>query len=110
MRAGWLDRSSARGEAPLLSELGVVTPLHYRIFALCFLAWIFDFYDLILYSFLLVPIARELRLTETDSSLVLGVSFLMTAVGGIAFGFAGDPRGRCHLAMAAGKRRMVAGA
>ena len=110
MRGGWLDRSSARGEAPLLSELGVVTPLHYRIFALCFLAWIFDFYDLILYSFLLVPIARELRLTETDSSLVLGVSFLMTAVGGIAFGFAGDPRGRCHLAMAAGKRRMVAGA
>ncbi|MGA3230816.1 MAG: hypothetical protein ABSD51_12790, partial [Candidatus Binatus sp.] len=33
-----------------------------RIVALAFAAWIFDFYDLILYSFLLVPVARELHL------------------------------------------------
>ena len=37
---------------------------HVRIIGLCFFAWIFDFYDLILYSFLLVPIARELRLAR----------------------------------------------
>src|SRR5262249_34897734 len=61
---------------------------------ICFLAWIFDFYDLILYSFLLVPIARELRLSAADSSLALGTSFLMTALGGILFGFAGDRYGR----------------
>jgi len=34
--------------------------IHYRIIALCFAAWIFDFYDLILYSFMVVPIARDL--------------------------------------------------
>jgi MFS family permease len=67
---------------------------HVRIIVLCFFAWIFDFYDLILYSFLLVPIARELRLSPGASSLALGSSLLMTAAGGIIFGFAGDRFGR----------------
>jgi MFS family permease len=69
-------------------------PVHFRIVALCFFAWIFDFYDLILYSFLLVPIARELHLTPAESSIALGMSFAMTAAGGIVFGFLGDRFGR----------------
>src|SRR5258708_38698192 len=64
--------------------------IHRRIVALAFAAWIFDFYDLILYSFLLVPVARELHLTPAQSSLALGTSLLMTALGGIVFGFLGD--------------------
>ncbi|MGO9604987.1 MAG: MFS transporter [Candidatus Binataceae bacterium] len=67
---------------------------HLRIVALCFLAWIFDFYDLVLYSFLLVPIAKELHLSPAGSSLALGTSLLMTAAGGIIFGFIGDRFGR----------------
>ena len=68
--------------------------LHYRIVALCFAAWIFDFYDLILYSFMVVPIARDLHLSPTQSSLTLGLALAMTAVGGVAFGFVGDRFGR----------------
>ena len=68
--------------------------LHYRIIGLCFAAWIFDFYDLILYSFLLVPIARDLGLSRADSSLALGLSLGMTAMGGVLFGFIGDRFGR----------------
>ncbi len=93
-----IERAQRRGEsaaepAVLLSErpMGAV---HYRIVTLCFLAWIFDFYDLILYSFLLVPIARDLHFSAYDSSLALGVSFLMAAMGGILFGFLGDRFGR----------------
>ncbi len=67
---------------------------HERIVALAFAAWIFDFYDLLLYSFLLVPVARELHLTPAQSSLALGTSLLMTALGGIIFGFIGDRFGR----------------
>src|SRR5215471_3660347 len=78
---------------PMLNELPMGRA-HVRIIVLCFCAWIFDFYDLILYSFLLVPIARELGLSAGDSSLALGTSLLMTAVGGIIFGFAGDRFGR----------------
>jgi MFS family permease len=78
---------------PLLSErpLG---PIHNRIVALCFAAWIFDFYDLILYSFLLVPIARDLHMSKADSSLALGLALAMTAAGGVIFGFVGDRFGR----------------
>ena len=68
--------------------------IHLRIVALAFAAWIFDFYDLILYSFLLVPVARELNLTPEQSSLALGTSLLMTALGGVVFGFLGDRFGR----------------
>jgi MFS family permease len=77
----------------LLHELPIGR-VHARIIVLCFFAWIFDFYDLILYSFLLVPIARELHLSAGASSLALGSSLLMTAAGGIIFGFAGDRFGR----------------
>ena len=51
----------AAAPVPLLSEQPMGWP-HYRIVVLCFLAWIFDFYDLILYSFLMVPIAHDLHL------------------------------------------------
>ena len=68
--------------------------IHLKIVALAFAAWIFDFYDLILYSFLLVPVARELHLTPEQSSLALGTSLLMTALGGVVFGFLGDRFGR----------------
>src|SRR5258707_221544 len=68
--------------------------IHLRIVALAFAASIFDFYDLVLYSFLLVPVARELHLTPEQSSLALGTSLLMTALGGVIFGFLGDRFGR----------------
>jgi hypothetical protein len=42
----------------LLHESRALTRLHYRIVALCFFAWIFDFFDLVLYSFLLVAAHR----------------------------------------------------
>jgi MFS family permease len=78
----------------LLMNQRATGPIHWRIVALAFAAWIFDFYDLVLYSFLLVPVARELQLTPTQSSLALGTSLLMTALGGVIFGFLGDRYGR----------------
>ena len=69
-----LPSSTAADPAALVNQQPT-GPIHYRIMALCFAAWIFDFYDLILYSFLLVPIARDLNLSNTNSSLLLGISF-----------------------------------
>jgi MFS family permease len=80
-------------EVRLLSERPM-SALHYRVIALCFAAWIFDFYDLILYTFMLVPIARDLHLSNNESSLSLGLSLGMTAFGGVLFGFVGDRFGR----------------
>ncbi|HEY6419180.1 MAG TPA: MFS transporter [Candidatus Binataceae bacterium] len=82
-----------RASVPLLNERPFGAA-HLKIVALCFAAWIFDFYDLLLYSFLLVPIARDLHLTQADASLALGMSLLMTAIGGVTFGYLGDRFGR----------------
>lgn len=85
--------AAAPGDTALLSE----QPMgwrQYRIVTLCFFAWIFDFYDLILYSFLMVPIARDLHLGRLEASFALGLSLLMTALGGLLFGFIGDRFGR----------------
>ncbi len=78
----------------LLMNQRAAGAIHLRIVALAFAAWIFDFYDLILYSFLLVPVAHELHLTPEQSSIALGTSLLMTALGGVIFGFLGDRFGR----------------
>src|SRR6185437_2643869 len=83
----------SRAAPPFLNKQAIGAML-YRIVALCFAAWSFDFYDLLLYSFLLAPIARDLKLDNTQSSLALGLSLAMTAIGGIAFGFLGDRFGR----------------
>ncbi len=85
--------AAAPAAAALLSEQPMGWP-HYRIVTLCFFAWIFDFYDLILYSFLMVPIARDLHLGRLEASFALGLSLLMTALGGLLFGFIGDRFGR----------------
>ena len=92
--SGALERSGRTAESGTLLADRPLGAIHYRIVGLCFAAWIFDFYDLILYSFLLVPIARDLHLTRADSSLALGISFAMTAAGGVIFGFIGDRYGR----------------
>ena len=62
------------------------------IFAL--LGWIFDFFDLILYSFLLTPIEREFGISDTEAALVYSFSLAFTAVGGILLGYVGDRIGR----------------
>ncbi len=38
---------------PLLSESPTVLPIHRKILAFSFIGWIFDFYDLLLLSFLI---------------------------------------------------------
>ncbi|MBI3925068.1 MAG: MFS transporter [Armatimonadetes bacterium] len=56
--------------------------------------WVFDFYDLILYTFLLIPIGEELDLSKVQLGMVLGASLLATAVGGVLFGILSDRYGR----------------
>jgi len=56
--------------------------------------WVFDFYDLILFTFLLIPIKKELLFTDVEVSFVLGSSLAATAFGGIIFGYLSDKFGR----------------
>jgi MFS family permease len=67
---------------------------HFTILAMSWAGWLFDFYDLMLLSFLLVPIRATLGLSEASLSLLLGASLGATAVGGVLFGYLADRVGR----------------
>ncbi|MCU0371192.1 MAG: MFS transporter [Bacteroidales bacterium] len=56
--------------------------------------WIFDFYDLILFTFLLIPIAKEYGFSDLQMSYILGSSLAATAIGGVIFGILSDRFGR----------------
>lgn len=61
---------------------------------LCWAGWVFDFYDLILYSFLLIPIGEEFGFSKHQLSWIYSLTLLMTGAGGIAFGMLSDRFGR----------------
>ncbi len=81
-------------ENKLLNESEKPTSLHYKILFMSWAGWVFDFYDLILFSFLLIPISKELHLSNFDLSWVLGASLAATAIGGVIFGVLSDRFGR----------------
>jgi MFS family permease len=81
-------------ERTLLSEADKPTREHFRILFMSWAGWVFDFYDLILYTFLLIPIGAELHLSKVELSFVLGASLAATAVGGVIFGVLSDKYGR----------------
>ncbi|MBZ0159280.1 MAG: MFS transporter [bacterium] len=78
----------------LLNEYEKPTRSHYQILLMSWAGWVFDFYDLILYTFLLIPIGQELNFSSIELSYVLGGSLAATAIGGIAFGILSDRFGR----------------
>jgi MFS family permease len=78
----------------LLNESPRPTRTHFLILGLCWAGWLFDFYDLMLFSFLLHTIERDLQPSSTAVSLLLGSSLAATAAGGIVFGYLADRYGR----------------
>lgn len=78
----------------LLNESDKPTRLHYEILFMSWAGWVFDFYDLILFTWLLSPIGIELDLSKFQLSYVLGTSLAATAVGGVIFGVLSDYYGR----------------
>ncbi|HEY5124239.1 MAG TPA: MFS transporter [Ignavibacteria bacterium] len=77
-----------------LSEYDKPTSSHYKILFLSWAGWVFDFYDLILYTFLMIPIKKELGFSDIQVSFILGASLAATAIGGVIFGFLSDKYGR----------------
>jgi len=77
-----------------LNESAYVTKTHRRILLFSWAGWVFDFYDLILYTFLLIPLGQELHLDTVQLSYALGTSLAATAVGGVLFGILSDRYGR----------------
>ncbi|MFZ1978696.1 MAG: MFS transporter [Bacteroidota bacterium] len=77
-----------------LNDYEKLAKQHYEILLMSWAGWVFDFYDLILFSFLLIPIGHELHLSNIGLSYVLGASLAATAIGGVIFGILSDRIGR----------------
>ena len=77
-----------------LNEYQKPTRKHFEILFMSWAGWVFDFYDLILFTFLLIPIGKELQLSNMELSYVLGSSLAATAFGGVMFGILSDRYGR----------------
>ena len=78
----------------LMNEEKKLNKNHYRIFALSWAGWVFDFYDLVLFTFLVSEIQSSLNINAEMLSLCLGISLFATGLGGIIFGALGDRYGR----------------
>src|SRR5204863_7256808 len=83
-------------DVPLLSESPDILPIHRKILAFSFIGWIFDFYDLLLLTFLIstTTLTKDLALSQQDQSVLLGTALAFTAVGGFIGGALGDRYGR----------------
>lgn len=80
--------------AKLLNQYQKPTREHYKILGLSWAGWVFDFYDLILFTFLIILIGKELHFSELMLSYALGASLAATALGGVIFGILSDLWGR----------------
>lgn len=65
-----------------------------RVLLVCWLGWVFDFFDLILFAFVKAAVGDDLGLDLVALGWVDGATLLATAVGGFAFGRLADRRGR----------------
>jgi MFS family permease len=74
----------------LLNEYEKLSSSHYKILAMSWAGWVFDFYDLILFTFLLIPISKEYHFTDLEMSYVFGSTLAATAIGGVIFGILSD--------------------
>ena len=82
-----------------MSETNEPDRFPFKIWLISFAGWTFDFYDLVLFSFLLIPIGHELGLTATQEAWLLGVALGGSGVGGILFGYLSDIYGRKNVMM-----------
>lgn len=65
-----------------------------RVWLISLAGWMFDFYELVLFSYLLIPIGHDLHLTTGQEAVLLGVALGGSGIGGILFGYLSDLRGR----------------
>ena len=78
----------------LMNEQTKLNKDHYLIFGLSWAGWVFDFYDLFLFTFLVSELQTGLNINAEMLSLCLGISLFATGLGGIIFGALGDKYGR----------------
>src|SRR5512144_3041477 len=92
-----IDRRMIRCDMPSVAPGSTVqVPLRFpvRVWLIALAGWMFDFYDLVLFSFVLIPISHDLALTTPEQAVLLGMALGASGLGAIAFGYLSDLWGR----------------
>src|ERR687886_3046461 len=76
-----------------------LTKTQFSAWLSAFVGWIFDYYEIFLLTFLIVPIGAEFSLEPGQTSYIISVQLLFLAVGGVLFGFLADRFGRQRMLM-----------
>lgn len=76
-----------------------VTKEQWGAFISAAVGWIFDYYEVFLLTFLIIPISKELHLNTGQSASLFSVQLLFLAIGGVAFGLLADRLGRQRMLM-----------
>jgi len=66
----------------------------YKVFFGAYIGWIFDYYEVFVLSFLVIPMAASLSLSTGQVASLFSVQLASLALGGIVFGLLGDRVGR----------------
>ena len=72
----------------------------YKIFFGAYIGWIFDYYEVFLLSFLVIPMAAALSLSTAQVASVFSVQLAFLAIGGVVFGYLSDKIGRKKILIA----------
>ncbi|MDQ0188864.1 MFS transporter [Alicyclobacillus cycloheptanicus] len=78
----------------MLRDAASITSTHRRILLATTLGWIFDFYDFVLFTYLMIPMSQQLHFTTNQTAEAIALSLMFTGLGGIFFGFVADKIGR----------------
>lgn len=63
-------------------------------FTSAYFGWVFDYYEVFLLTFLILPLRQEWGLTVAEAGWLFSAQLLSLAVGGIVFGWLADRCGR----------------
>lgn len=76
------------------------TPQQKRALLAASLGWMLDSMDVMLYALVVVQLQRELHMSGAVAGLLMSITLVSAAIGGITFGWLADRIGRARLLMA----------
>lgn len=71
----------------------------FKAFSAAFIGWVYDYFDLFILSFIIIPITAQLGLSTGQSASLFSIQLAFIALGGVLFGILGDRIGRTKVLM-----------
>jgi len=91
------DQQAGSGSTDVRAGTGTTPPRSsdsWRAFLAAYIGWVFDYYEFLFLTIVIVPVATAFNWTAAQTSLVLSAQLGALAIGGVLFGYLADRFGR----------------